>query len=169
MKTIAILVDGKISKKPIANTTGWKKRRAARAIIIDNQNKIPLIWINKHQFHKIPGGGAKEKEEIKKALKREIMEETGTKVKRINYIGAIKEYWTKGKYYQISYGFTAKISRKVKSPEYTEDEKTAEMELKWYNKSKALKIMGKDNPPDKIHKALNLRDYLFLKKAISTN
>ena len=57
MKTIAILVDGKISNKEIKNTIDWKKRTAARAIIIDNQNKIPLLWSNKYQFYKIPGGG----------------------------------------------------------------------------------------------------------------
>ena len=82
LKTLSILVDGRISKKAIKNIEDWKKRKAVRAIILDNQNKIPLIWSNKHQFHKIPGGGVEEKEKIKTALRREIMEEKGAKNKK---------------------------------------------------------------------------------------
>ena len=101
MKTISTLVNGKISKKGIKNTADWKKRTAARAIILDNQNKIPLLWSNKYLFYKIPGGGIENGENIIKALKREIMEELGIKIKNIKPLGEIKEYHTKNKYYQI--------------------------------------------------------------------
>ena len=40
------------------------------------------------------------------------------------------------------------------------------MELKEYNKSEALKVMKNSPTLEKEHKAINLRDYLFLKEAV---
>lgn len=166
MKTISTLVNGKISKKGIKNTADWKKRTAARAIILDNQNKIPLLWSNKYLFYKIPGGGIENGENIIKALKREIMEELGIKIKNIKPLGEIKEYHTKNKYYQISYCFTAKVKKKVKNPKYTENEKSAEMELKWLTKHEALEAMKNNIPKEQDYKSIQLRDYLFMKRAL---
>lgn len=166
MKIIAILINGQISKKSIKKIIDWKKRTAVRAIIIDSENKIPLLWSNKYQFHKIPGGGIEKREDLKKALKREIMEEVGVKVKTIKPIGIIEEYWTENKYFQKSWCFTAKVNKIVKDPKYTEEEKSAEMQLKWYDKSEALKVMKNSPTLEKEHKAINFRDYLFLKEAI---
>ena len=167
MKTIAILVDGKISSKPVKNTTGWKKRRAVRAIIFDKQNRIPLLWVSKQSFHKIPGGGIEKGENIKKALKREIMEEVGIKIKRIKPLGEIIEHHIKEKYQQNSYCFTALVSKKIGDPSFSEFEKSTGFELKWYSKNEALEVIKKDNPAEEISKILNFRDYLFLKKAVS--
>lgn len=86
----------------------------------------------------LSGNTLTEKEEnIKKALKREIMEELG-----------------------------AKIKKKIKTPEYTENEKSAEMELKWLTKQEALEAMKNNIPKEQDYKSIQLRDYLFMKKAL---
>ncbi len=166
MKTITRLVDGRVSKKRIINLNSWKRRKAVRAVIWNDLNKMPLLWSNKYKFHKIPGGGIEKGEVMKKALKREIMEEVGVKIKTIIFLGIIEEYWTENKYFQKSWCFTAKINKIVKAPKYTEEEKLVDMQLKWYDKSEVLKVMYNDEAIGIEHKVINLRDYLILENIL---
>ena len=94
------------------------------------------------------------------------MEELGIKIKNIKPLGEIKEYHTKNKYYQISYCFTAKVKKKVKNPEFTQEEKSIEMELKWITKQEALEKMKNNIPKEQDYKSIHLRDCLFMNKAL---
>ena len=66
-----------ISKHPCS-----KRRDAARAVLLKG-NKIALIYVSRHGYHKLPGGGIEKGESIEDALFREIKEETGCKKKII--------------------------------------------------------------------------------------
>ncbi|HOZ36715.1 MAG TPA: NUDIX hydrolase, partial [bacterium] len=66
-----------ISEEKISQTIKYKVRRAARAVVLDQDNKVAIVWNDKGQHHKIPGGKIEEWEDIEMALKREIKEETG--------------------------------------------------------------------------------------------
>ena len=168
MKNLAILVNGRISKNRIKNTCDWKKRKAARAIVSNNKKEIALLWVGNYHFYKIPGGGIEKGENIKKALKREIMEEVGVKIKTIKLLGEIEEYWTENKYFQKSYCFTAKVKNKIKNPEFTEEEKSASFELHWLTKQKAIEAMKKEYITEEGHKAINFRDKLIIEKTMKT-
>jgi 8-oxo-dGTP pyrophosphatase MutT (NUDIX family) len=67
-------------------------RNAGRAIIL-RENNILMVVLGKTNEYKFPGGGVEENETIEEALKREVLEETGYNVIRVNEkIGAITEY-----------------------------------------------------------------------------
>jgi 8-oxo-dGTP pyrophosphatase MutT (NUDIX family) len=67
-------------------------RRAVRAVIID-KNKILMAHLEKTDEYKFPGGGREDSETAEEALKREVLEEVGFNVKRINdKIGTITEF-----------------------------------------------------------------------------
>ena len=67
-------------------------RKAVRAVII-KEKLLFMVYLNKTNEYKFPGGGVNENETYEEALTREVIEETGAKVKRIgNIIGVITEY-----------------------------------------------------------------------------
>ena len=69
-------------------------RDAVRAVIII-ENRILMAHLQKTDEYKFPGGGKNENESIEEALKREVLEEVGYKVKKIgDKIGIITEYDT---------------------------------------------------------------------------
>jgi 8-oxo-dGTP pyrophosphatase MutT (NUDIX family) len=67
-------------------------RNAARAIIL-NENKILMVFLEKTNEYKFPGGGIEKNETVEEALKREVLEEVGRIVNKIiQKIGTIIEY-----------------------------------------------------------------------------
>jgi 8-oxo-dGTP pyrophosphatase MutT (NUDIX family) len=67
-------------------------RRAVRAVII-NKNKILMAHLEKTDEYKFPGGGREDYETVDEALKREVLEEVGYNVIKINEkIGTITEF-----------------------------------------------------------------------------
>lgn len=67
-------------------------RNAVRGIIVD-QNKLLMIFSQKVGDYKFPGGGVNGDESHEKALIREVREESGAEIKRIESgFGKIVEY-----------------------------------------------------------------------------
>jgi 8-oxo-dGTP pyrophosphatase MutT (NUDIX family) len=67
-------------------------RSAVRAIIKDGK-KILMAYLEKTDEYKFPGGGREENETAEEAIKREVLEEVGYKVKKINEkVGIITEF-----------------------------------------------------------------------------
>jgi 8-oxo-dGTP pyrophosphatase MutT (NUDIX family) len=52
-------------------------REAARAVLINEDGKIALLYVNSHKFYKLPGGGVEAGEYVEDALEREVLEEAG--------------------------------------------------------------------------------------------
>lgn len=55
------------------------RRPSVRGIIIKD-NKVAMVYSNKYDYYKFPGGGIESNEDIITALKREVLEETGLTV-----------------------------------------------------------------------------------------
>ena len=67
-------------------------RNAVRAIIL-RENTILMVLLEKTNEYKFPGGGVEKSETNEEALKREVLEEVGCNVLKINKkIGIITEY-----------------------------------------------------------------------------
>ncbi len=109
MKQLVTITDKEILGKNIKFRGKYSKRIAARAIVFDTNNKIALLHATKYQFHKLPGGGVEGKENIKKALERELIEELGCRVKIIKEIGKIIEIKNRYGHKQTSYCYVAKV------------------------------------------------------------
>jgi 8-oxo-dGTP pyrophosphatase MutT (NUDIX family) len=67
-------------------------RNAVRAVIL-SENKILMVYLGKTKEYKFPGGGIEENETTEEALRREVLEEVGCNVIKIEEkIGIMIEF-----------------------------------------------------------------------------
>src|SRR5450830_1921296 len=91
MKIIKIIWDTDIGANfPVPSV--YRERRASRAVVFDRDGNIALLDVSKRGYHKLPGGGIDEGEDILAALNRETMEEIGCTIGNIRELGIIEEY-----------------------------------------------------------------------------
>ena len=66
-------------------------RKAARAIVFNDNNEIAFQFASKHKYYKLPGGGLEKGETIEEALEREVLEESGCEINILDEVGVIIE------------------------------------------------------------------------------
>lgn len=162
MKLLAVIRDedvGLISKK--SGLT--KKRSAARTILIKGKT-IALLNVTKDKHHKLPGGGLEGREKIKEALYREILEETGCKIKIIGEVGKIMEYRSLFDLIQTSFCYIATVVKEGK-PQFDEGERKAGFKLEWIGMNSAMKLLKKEKPATYDGKFIIIRDLKFIEAA----
>ena len=145
----------------------YRLRKASRAIVINNENKIALLFVSKHNYHKLPGGGVESGEDLETALHREILEETGYNIKIKQDIGMIIEYRDDKDMRQESYCYLAKVDGEIKEPSFTEKEKADGFKLIWVTIDNAIAILKNDRPKTESGRFIQVRDLTFLEKARS--
>ena len=107
-------------------------RDSVRAIILKGA-KILLVYSEKSQEYKFPGGGLEENELKEPALKREVMEEAGRKINSVNEsLGYTDQmyndiYDSRKYFYLRSYYYFCEVFDEV----YPQDLDTYEQELKF--------------------------------------
>jgi len=166
MKLIKELKDLEVTGKDVPKSkVNYKIRIASRAIIFDSKNLIALISVPKFGYHKLPGGGLEEGEDIKYTLKREIREEVGSEINIIKEVGEIIEYKNEYNQKQTSYCYICEINGGKGETSFTIEEKEAGFKLIWLSIEDAITLMEKDAPQDYTAKFIRLRDYSFLLQA----
>jgi len=163
MKILKIINPENISEK---ESSDFRTRIAARAIVIDFENKIALLKANKFNYYKIPGGGVEEGEDIKIGLEREVEEEAGCDIEIVDEIGEIVEYRGKHNLIQKSYVFVAKVLGDKRTVNFTDKEIEEEFELIWVSLDEAIKLMKQDANPDYDGKFMLEREITILKVMI---
>ncbi|WP_315120618.1 NUDIX domain-containing protein [uncultured Clostridium sp.] len=145
----------------------YKIRKAARTILFDESGKIAILYVSKDDYHKLPGGGIEEEENIIEALKREVEEEVGTDIEVLGEVGIIIEYRDEFKQLQISYCYYSKVKGEIGKPNYTEEEVNNGFKLKWMSIEEAINSLEKDEPYNYMGKFIKERDKTFLKEFIN--
>lgn len=148
------------------NLLGWKFRSAARAIVFDNEGRVGLLNVKKHNYYKLPGGGIEEGENMQSALDRECEEELGVKIKVTKEVGSIIEYRAKFQLCQTSYCFCAIINSDKKVPNFTDKEKAEGFEIVWVSPNEALRLINLKETSDYQGIFIGERDSCFLKKGL---
>ena len=144
----------------------YNLRKAARALIFNSEGKIAILFVSKKNYHKLPGGGIEEGEDIITALKREVLEEVGCNIEiKSQEIGAIIEYKNKDKSLQISYCYWGDMAGDLMDATLTKREIANGFKLKWLKLDEAIEILEKDSPSDYLGRFIRIRDMTFLKKA----
>ena len=140
-------------------------RRAARAVILNDKGEVVLMHVTRHGYHKLPGGGAEDDEEIEDGLKREVLEEAGAKIEVGEKLGVVLEHRNKWQFKNESHCFLAKAIGKPARPQLTESEEERGFEPIWVPLEEAIGLVENDNCDLYEPKFVKPRDLAFLKKA----
>ncbi|MFH1456099.1 MAG: NUDIX domain-containing protein [archaeon] len=143
----------------------YRLRMAARAVLLDKNNKIALLHVTKHHYHKLPGGGIEDEEQILAALQREIMEEAGCTLNVKENVGIIIEYRDEHEILQLSFCYLGNVKENSKKLDFTEKEISLGFELIWVDINEAIELLEKAEPTSYSGKFIIKRDLTFLKKA----
>ena len=139
-------------------------REASRAVVFDSDNKIPLLFVSKYNYHKLPGGGIEKGEGKIAACKRELLEETGSTIEITGELGEITEYRSKFNLFQTSYCYIGKVLKKGKL-NLMPDEIEEGFELIWVSLEEAIELINNDKPSNYEGKFIKERDLRFLEEA----
>lgn len=167
MKLLATITDKEVTGKDVNFSGDYSLRAAARAILLNSQNKIAILHSAKHGFHKLPGGGVEGTEDIKETLKRELREETGCNSEITGEIGKIIEIKNEYGQKQTSYCFIARTTSEGKAS-LTKEESDLMISLTWVSLDEAIKLLESDFPEDYTAKFIRARDLVFLKEFASS-
>lgn len=114
-----------------------RKRIGARGIVLKG-NRIALFYKKNENEFKLPGGGVEDGENLEEAFCREVLEETGCKVKIISKLGTTEEFKSIENFYQLSHVFFAEVIEDTKQLHLTEKESAEGAELLWVTLDEAI-------------------------------
>lgn len=159
MELLAEIKDGDVRHK-----VDVKNREASRVVLFDQNALIPLLFVSKCGYHKLPGGGIKKGESRKKALIREVREEAGCLIEIVCDIGKIIEYRAQYNLLQVSYCYIAGVLAKG-VPDFTERELKQGFQVKWMSLDESIETVAQDKPRNYEGEFVKKRDIIFLNKA----
>lgn len=166
MKLIAEIYESHLGIDNSHLDTKYKVRKASRAVILNDQMQMALLYVEKNNYHKLPGGGFEQGEDRYTALDREVAEEVGVVINTKDDFGIIIEYRDQIEQLQISYCCIAEVRNSLEGTCFTEQEKAMGFQLKWLDILEAFHTIHNDKPKDYVGKFIQRRDFLFLSKAI---
>ncbi|WP_422660592.1 NUDIX domain-containing protein [Paenibacillus sp. EC2-1] len=165
MELIAEILESEIIES--SNELESKKfnvRKSSRAVVVNSDGKIALLFVSNNNYHKLPGGGVEEGENLHAALKREIIEEVGSQIDIMDEIGLVIEYRNKHELLQLSYSYFCKVVGEIGSPKYTNQELDSGFQLIWIGIEEAILILRNDRPNNYIAQFIQRRDLAILEK-----
>jgi 8-oxo-dGTP diphosphatase len=147
----------------------YKTRKTARAVAYREDQKIAILFNERDNYHKLPGGEIEEDEDPNLGVIREVLEETGANIEVLKEIGSIAEYKDRMGILQISHCYTAKTIGEISKPVFNEKEIASGYKLKWLNPEEAINLMESDKPKSYEGNFVIYRDATFIKHSINSD
>ncbi len=145
-----------------------KYKKAARAVIVDDKNRVAIIDVRNGEYFKIPGGGIEEGETVDQAVRREAMEEAGSEIKIVQDLGEQKFVDPGPDYNNLIHHSVCFLARKTdehKNPSFDDWEKSNNFQLLWVDFDEAFRLFERSRTEDPYGQAINERDFQYLRKA----
>jgi len=159
MRILQTIKDGEIEKN-------FKERNAVRAVLFDSNRNIPLLFVSKYNYHKLPGGGIESGENKSEALIREVREEVGAQINIKEEIGKVVEIRSKFNLKQISYCYYGDVISVGRS-HLEQSEIDEGFQLVWLRLDSAIKALQNDKPANYEGLFIQKRDLIVLKEVKS--
>ncbi len=138
-------------------------RNSSRAVLFDENMFVPLLFVAKFHFYKLPGGGIEPNEDSIAAVRREVVEEIGSEIEIISEIGKIIVYDSLKSIKKISYCYLGKIISKGE-PHFTEKELANGFSVVWLPLKDAISKLSDEKVRNDKNESIQRRDLTFLKK-----
>ena len=126
------LADEHFGLPEVGDYSDFDERLAARAVLIDDDNRVALINSTNRGYYKLPGGGVDPGELIREALEREVAEEAGYTVDVLKSLGKTVEHRGKFKQNNVSYLYLCRAKDFIGNS-LMEDEIEDGFELEWFD------------------------------------
>ena len=166
MEIIKVIRDADIDSD-VSNPERYGERRTARALVFDGRHRVALLHATKKDYHKLPGGGIEEGEDIIEALKRECLEEIGCNIENVRELGIIEEYRNVFKMHQVSYCFIADLIGEKGQNHLEADEAADGFEPEWMSLDDAVKTLEREAAIEHYEgRFIRLRDLTFLQSEL---
>ncbi|MGL4654839.1 MAG: NUDIX domain-containing protein [Sarcina sp.] len=143
----------------------YNLRRAARVVLVNEENKIALLNVTNEGYHKLPGGGIEKDETREEAAVREVEEETGYKMELGEQIGLIIEYSDNNNLMQLSFAYKGKTVEKTRAT-LSKTEIEQGIKLEWFTYEDAINILKGEKPEMYYGKFIVNRDLSFIEEAM---
>lgn len=165
MKILRTITDLDIGSNILAPES-FLERKASRAVVFDADRKVALFHATKKRYHKLPGGGVEDGEDLETALRRELLEEIGCNVKDIRELGIVEEFRNAFGLHQFSYCFLATVDGAKGEPNLEQGEIDEGFVTEWEDLAAAIEILRReDSVEDYQGKFIRMRDLWFLEEA----
>lgn len=116
-------------------------RYGARGILLDQNKKIALMYMEKLGLYKLPGGGLEKGENTHTVFIREIKEETGFDAEIMEELGTVEEHKLQNNFLQLSYCFIAQKLPSTQLQNLSDSEKELGLGLMWFEIDEAIKLL----------------------------
>lgn len=144
---------------------GWHERKAARAVVFDTEKNVALLFVSKHGYYKLPGGGVETGEELIEALKRECHEEIGCEIEVEGEVGMTVEYRSKFQLRQESYCYLARVIGEKGEPHFEGDEIEDGFQVMWVPFDEAIRLIEVSNTEEYESGFIVPRELVLLREA----
>ncbi|MCK4551987.1 MAG: NUDIX domain-containing protein [Tenericutes bacterium] len=135
-------------------------RKTSRAIIVKD-GKILLQFVKGHDLFMLPGGGKEKFETLQHCLKREVLEETGYLIKKLEEKTIVMEYFPDATYENHFYLVKLKSDKIYKNRiKQTEEEIKAKLEHEWVDIKEAITILDEHDSTHEHGNHIQNREFL---------
>ena len=140
MKRIAVLTDRRVLGK--GGFSSVKPRLTARAILKNRDGQYAAIFSERFRLYSLPGGGIEAGETAAKALRRELLEETGCRCVSIQGLGIVEENRAYCNFTQRSFYYVVTTEEPYEEPLLTDKERKNRTEVRWLSFEELYKAIA---------------------------
>ena len=160
MELLAELTDRNVLG--LEGTIDMPPRLTSRAILVNREGRIAVIYAQAFGLYSLPGGGVEKGETPGQALIREIAEETGCRPNNITELGCIYENRAHCRYTQQSFYYIVTTDGPTQAVQLTAAEARHRTSLQWHTLEDAWRLIASPVHTTHQRKFLQARDMAAL-------